>query len=247
MKRTIFTSLLAGIALHLLCNGLFAQGQKPVLNLSLKNVVDLAIAQSTSIKVVQNRNVKSFWRYKNFQTSFRPQLILSGDLPNYSHTTQPVTQPDGSIEFKQVSNAQMFANLSLSQSIPFSGTSIYAASSVYRIQDFNNANVEFSGTPVTIGFVQPVFSYNWMKWSKRTEPLLYEESEKDFIESVEDIALNATRRFFNYLRIQTDYNLAQSNLKNSNDNLKIAGENSGPFRKTIFQGSGFRLSMRQNP
>ena len=223
MKRKVIAGLLAGIGLYLLCTGTScAQDQKPTLSLSLKNVVDLAIAQSTSIKVVQNRDIRSYWRYKNFQTGFRPQLILSGDLPNYSHTTQPVTQPDGSIEFKQVSNAQMFANLALSQSIPFSGTSIYAASSIYRIQDFKNGKVDFSGAPVTIGFVQPVFSYNWMKWSKRTEPLLYEESEKDFIESIEEISLNAAYRFFNYLRIQTNYNLAESNLKNSNDNLKIA-------------------------
>jgi outer membrane protein len=223
MKRTYVAILFAGMGLQLLCTEISnAQTRKPALALSLKNVVDLAIAQSTSIKVVQNRNVRSYWRFKNFQTGFRPQLILNGDLPNYSHTTQPVTQPDGSIEFKQVSNAQMFANLALSQSIPFSGTSIYAASSVYRIQDFNNNNVEFSGNPISIGFVQPVFSYNWMRWARRTEPLIYEESVKDYLESIEEISLNATYRFFNYLRIQTNYNLAESNLRNSNDNLKIA-------------------------
>jgi outer membrane protein len=223
MKRTYVAILFTGMGLQLLCTEISnAQTRKPALALSLKNVVDLAIAQSTSIKVVQNRNVRSYWRFKNFQTGFRPQLILNGDLPNYSHTTQPVTQPDGSIEFKQVSNAQMFANLALSQSIPFSGTYIYAASSVYRIQDFNTSNIEFSGTPISIGFVQPVFSYNWMRWARRTEPLIYEESMKDFIESIEEISLTATYWFFNYLRIQTNYNLAESNLKNSNDNLKIA-------------------------
>jgi outer membrane protein TolC len=45
---------------------------------------------------------------------------------------------------------------------------------------------------------------------------------KDYIESIEDISLAATYRFFTYLRVQTNYNLAESNLKNSNDNLKIA-------------------------
>jgi len=217
--------LLFGIGLHLLYNGnIEAQSEEPnlSLSLSLKNVVDLAITQSTSIKYVQNRDVRSYWRWKNFQTGFRPQLILSGDLPNYTKSTAPITQPDGSIEFKDVSNAQMFANLSLSQSIAATGTQIYAASSVYRIEDFNSNNVEFSGTPLSIGFVQPVFSYNWMKWYKRTEPLVYEEAMRDFIESVEEISLNAAYRFFAFLRIQTNLKLATSNLKNSNDNLKIA-------------------------
>ncbi len=190
--------------------------------LSLKNVVDLAITQSSSIRYVQNRNVNYYWRWRNFETRFRPQLTLKGDLPNYTHSTSPITQPDGSIKFKQVSNARVSSIVSLSQSIPQLGTSVYAATSIYRVQDFRNNTTEFSGTPFSIGFTQPVFAYNWMKWSKKTEPLLYEEANKDFIESVEEIALNATRRFFRYLKVQTNYALAESNLKNSQDNLNIA-------------------------
>ena len=223
MGKRITSIFLLGMGLQLICNqNLSAQSTDIKLSLGLKDIVNLAIAQSTSMKYVQNRNVNYYWRYQNFRTGFRPQLILNGDLPNYNHTTEPITQPDGSVEFKQVSNLQMFANVALSQSIPQTGTYIYAASSVYRIEDFFQNNVEFSGTPISIGFVQPVFAYNHMKWSRRTEPLLYEESTKDFIESIEEISLRATRYFFNYLRIQTNFNLAQNNLKNSNVNLKIA-------------------------
>jgi outer membrane protein len=192
------------------------------IQLNLKNVVDMAITQSSSVKYVQNTNVNYYWRWQNFQTRFRPQLTLTGDLPNYTHSTTPVTQPDGSIQFKQVSNAQTSANVSLSQSIPITGTSVYAATSVYRIQDFNNKTVEFSGSPFLIGFVQPIFAYNWMKWSRKTEPLLYDRAQKLFVEEIEEISLNATERFFRYLRVQTQYNLAKNNLKNSRDNLKIA-------------------------
>jgi outer membrane protein len=223
MGKRITSILFLGMGLSIFCSpDILSQDEALKLSLSLKDVVNLAIAQSTSMKNVQNRNVNYYWRYQNFRTGFRPQLILNGDLPNYNHTTEPITQPDGSVEFKQVSNIQMFANLALSQSIPITGTYIYAASSVYRIEDFYSSNVEFSGTPVSIGFIQPVFAYNSMKWSRRTEPLIYEESTKDFIESIEEISLRATRYFFQYLRIQTNFNLAESNLKNSNDNLKIA-------------------------
>jgi hypothetical protein len=93
---------------------------------------------------------------------------------------------------------------------------------MYRIQDFIKNSVEFSGSPFQIGLYQPVFAYNYMKWSKKTEPLVYEEAQKEFVESVEQIALAATQKFFRYLQIQTSFNLAQSNLKNSEDNLRIA-------------------------
>ncbi len=195
---------------------------KNQVKLSLKNVVDMAITQSSSIKYAQNTNVNYYWRWRNFETRFRPQLTLRGDLPNYTHSTSAVTQPDGSIKFKQVSNARVSSVVSLSQSIPQLGTSVYAATSIYRVQDFRNSTTEFSGSPFSIGFTQPVFAYNWMKWSKKTEPLIYEEANKNFIESVEEIALNATWRFFRYLKVQTNYALAESNLKNSQDNLNIA-------------------------
>ena len=199
-----------------------AQENDSVISLSLRNIVDLAITKSSAVKYAQNQNENAYWRYRNYQARFRPQLTLTGDLPNYTHTTTPVTQPDGSIKFQQVSNAQTSANLSLNQSIPQLGTSIYAATSLYRVQDFRNNTTDFSGSPFSVGFVQPIFSYNWMKWYKKEEPLAYEQATKDYVQSIEEIALNATRKFFSYLKIQTNYNLAENNLKNSEDNLKIA-------------------------
>jgi len=193
-----------------------------LLSLSLRNVVDLAISQSSSVKYAQNRDVNFYWRWKNHQTRFRPQLTLSGDLPDYENQTKPIVQPDGSIKFNNVSQLETDARLSLSQPIPILGANIYAASGVVRLQDFRNNTVGFSGYPISIGITQPLFAYNWMKWTRMTEPLVYEEAQKNFLENIEEIAFRATALFFNYLRIQTDFSLAESNLKNSRDNLKIA-------------------------
>lgn len=201
---------------------ILAQDSFETLKLSLDDVIDLAKKQSPSIKYYQNTNVNYYWRWKNFQANFRPRLSISGELPDYRQTNEPITQPDGSIKFQQISQLRTSTNLALSQIIPHTGTTIYGASSLYRVQDFNNDEIEWSGAPFYIGFVQPLFAFNWWKWSRKTEPLVYEESQKRYIESVERVALNSTRRFFNYLRIQTNYSLASSNLKNSEDNLKIA-------------------------
>ena len=74
-----FTSiLLLGMGLLVMCNQQLSAQDLIKLNLGLKDVVNLAIAQSTSIKYVQNRNVNYYWRYQNFRTGFRPQLILNG-------------------------------------------------------------------------------------------------------------------------------------------------------------------------
>ncbi len=199
-----------------------AQDSLLVVSLSLKNVVDLAISQSSSVKYMQNQDVNYYWRWKNHQTRFRPQLTLSGDLPDFENQTKPITQPDGSIKFNQVTQLETSAQLAINQPIPLLGASVYAATGITRLQDFNNNTVGFSGYPVSVGIYQPLFAYNWMKWTRMTEPLVYEEAQKRFIESIEEISYNATARFFNYLKIQTNYSLAESNLKNSRDNLKIA-------------------------
>ena len=192
------------------------------LGLSLRNVVELAITQSSALKYAQNQHVSYYWRYRNFTKQFLPNLVLSGTLPNYTQSTVPVTQPDGSIEFKQVSYLSNSSNLSLNQYIPLTGTQIYASTTLSRVQDYNKNSTLFSGSPFSIGFNQPIFAYNWMKWSKKTEPMIYDESQKNFVQTIEGIAYNATSYFFNYLRIQTNYNLAKSSYDNSSDNLKIA-------------------------
>ncbi len=221
MKNRTMWGFVTVLALLIISGPLPGQ-ERQIVSLSLKNVVDLAISQSSSVKYTQNQDVNYYWRWKNHQTRFRPQLTLSGDLPNFENQTKPITQPDGGIIFNQVTQLETSAQLAISQPIPQLGATVYAASGIVRLQDFNNNTVGFSGFPVSVGIAQPLFAYNWMKWSRMTEPLVYEEAQKRFIESIEEISYNATARFFNYLKIQTDYALAESNLANSQDNLKIA-------------------------
>jgi len=213
------------------------------ISLSLRNVVDLAISQSSAVKYVQNQDVNYYWRWKNHQTRFRPQLMLSGSLPDFENQTKPITQPDGSIEFNQVTQLETSAQLAISQPIPMLGANVYAATGITRLQDFDNGTVGFSGFPVSVGISQPLFAYNWMKWTRMTEPLVYEEAQKRFVESIEEISYNATARFFNYLKIQTNYSLATSNLANSKDNLRIAEVKKGLGKISENDFSRIQLSV----
>ncbi|MCK5135845.1 MAG: hypothetical protein KAR19_08685 [Bacteroidales bacterium] len=79
--------------------GLFGQGAL-VVSLSLRNVVDLAISQSSSVKYIQNRDVNFYWRWKNHQTRFRPQLTLSGSLPDFENQTIELIIPLDMFLFK---------------------------------------------------------------------------------------------------------------------------------------------------
>ena len=218
MRILTLTFLLSWLVL----GQLYAQQDDSIsYKLTLDDVIDMAITQSSAVKYAQNSNVNYYWSYKNYKSRFRPQLVLNGRLPDYRHTTQAITQPDGSIQFKQVSRLAASSSLSLNQSIPQLGTNIWAQTSVYGNKNLSQNDLSFSGSPFVIGFSQPL-GYNWMKWYRKTEPMIYDEAQKRFIEEIEQISLNATTRYFSYLSVQTNYNLAESNLRNSQNNLKIA-------------------------
>ncbi|MGE5428558.1 MAG: TolC family protein [Methylococcaceae bacterium] len=191
-------------------------------NLSLQDVVSLAIEKSIDFKYAQNQNVRYYWRYKNFKTYNLPKLVLKGEAPNFAQSYEEVQQDDGSFKFKRINSLRTNASLSLNQSISLTGTYIYASTSAYRLQDFNTDSVGFSGSPLSFGFSQPIFAYNWLKWQKKMEPLVYDEGQKTYIQRIEEISLNTMYKFFTYLSVQTNYNLAESALKNSTINLKIA-------------------------
>ena len=192
------------------------------LKLSLRNVVDLAINQSSSVKNQQNRYENSYWRWKNFQAQFRPQLVLYGDLPNFYQGIKPTTQNDGSVKFTETHYLQNTASLAVNQIIPQTGTNISFKSALLRRQDYRWDYTNFQGNPYLLEVKQPIFAYNYYKWKKKTEPLLYTEAQKYYTESIEEISIKATSKFFQYLTVQTNYKLAENNLNNSKDNLRIA-------------------------
>jgi hypothetical protein len=65
---------------------IYCQDSIPKVTLSLKNVVDLAIKQSSAVKYAQNQNVSYYWRYQNYSKKFLPQLKLASNLPIYKNT-----------------------------------------------------------------------------------------------------------------------------------------------------------------
>lgn len=213
-------------AVIVLISMMFAQGvnaQDTIrYSLDLEDVVTLAIEQSSDVKYAQNTNVNYYWRYKNYKTQNMPKLVLSGDLPTFVNSIEAIGQDNGSTVFQKVHSLTTSARLSLAQSIALTGTYISASTSATRFQDYIQNSIQYNGSPMSFSFYQPIFAINWLKWQKKIEPLVYDEAQRSFIETIESISLNSVYRFFRFLLVQTNYNLAESNLKNSTNNLKIA-------------------------
>src|SRR5690606_25104811 len=158
-----------------------------------------AKAQSTAALRAQTNKENSFWRYRVYKSDFNPQLRLRGTIPSYSQSVNSVTQPDGSIEFREVKQNMVELGLGLEQVIAPTGGMLAVNSSSNRFDNFlasEGLRARYSGVPVNIQLNQPLFAFNPYKWDKMIQPLLFEESKRGYVEQMEQISGIAAQLFF---------------------------------------------------
>ncbi|WP_119081139.1 TolC family protein [Chitinophaga alhagiae] len=192
--------------------------------LSLLQVVDMAKAGSIASRQAATVKETKYWEWRSFRSNYQPQLALTGTLPGYRKSFSPVLQPNGTIEFKPVHNNNSTLNLAFSQGITATGGTIYGATELQRFDDFDRKSTLYNGIPYTLGYSQPLFQFNTLKWDKKTEPLRYEESRQQYIADMEEVAITASGYFFDLLLAQVNFQIAETNLANTRQIQRIADE-----------------------
>ena len=218
MSKTLFCTIFS--TLFFLSS--YAQYNDDLFELMLKDVVQLAKEQSTAALAAETRKERFYWLYRSYLSEYKPRLVLSGDLPDFTRNIEPITQEDGSIVYQPVSQNDTRLNLDATQSIGYTGTEFFLRSSVFRFDDFDRDIVRYSGNPAVIGVRQPLFQFNSLQWNRKIEPLRYEESQREYVEELETIALEATARFFDLLLAQVSMEVAQKNVANNDTIYRIA-------------------------
>lgn len=212
--RNLFPLL---IVLFQVC-GALAQVRK----LSLDEVVQQARTQSIASKQAVTQKKTNYWQYRSFLADYKPQLSLTGTLPGFTRSYIEVVQPDGTVSFQQVSKNNSLLNLSLSQSIAWTGGTVYVQQQMQRFDDFQGDVTRYNGIPFEVGFKQPLFQFNPLKWDRKIQPLKYQEGSQQFIQSLEQVALNATGYYFDLLVAQVNLQIAEKNRSNNDTLFKIA-------------------------
>jgi outer membrane protein len=199
----------------------FCEGGDTV-RLSLKDVVEMAKGNSIAAKQATTTRETKYWQWRNYKSNYQPQLSLSGNLPGYTKSDIQVLQPNGTILFQPVHDDNSQLTLNFSQSITATGATIYGMTQLQRFDDFDRNSVLYNGVPYAIGFSQPLGQYNSLKWDKKIQPLLYNESRQAYIEAQEQIAITATGYFFDLLLAQVNLQISETNYANTQSILKIA-------------------------
>jgi outer membrane protein len=202
--------------------GAFCSPGADTVKLTLQQVVDMAKKNSIAAKQATTVRETKYWQWRSYRSNYQPQLSLSGTLPGYSKTYTQVLQPNGTILFQPIHNDNSSLQLDFSQSITATGGTIYGTTQLQRFDDFDRNNVLYNGVPYALGYSQPLFQFNALKWDKRIEPLKFNESKQAYIESQEQISITVSGYFFDLLLAQVNLQIAETNFANTQKILKIA-------------------------
>lgn len=217
------TGLLSIILLTAVCNAA-AQPQSDTLVLTLQQVVAMAKERSIAARQAATARETKYWQWRTYRSNYQPQLSLSGTLPGYSKTFAQVLQPDGTILFQPIHNNNSLLNLSFSQSIAATGGVIFGTTQLQRFDDFDRDRTLYNGAPYAVGYSQPLWQFNALKWDKRIEPLKFNESRQAYIEDLEGAGIRASGYFFDLLLAQVNLQTAETNLINTQKIIAIANE-----------------------
>ncbi len=209
----IVTSLYALILIGTLSSAqAVAQGTANLGTLDLEECIAIAQNQSPVARSARYALIASKWQYRSFRADLRPSLTFSGDAPNYSRSFRQYFI-DGETHYAYTTQSDASANLSINQNILMTGGTLSLSTGISRLGVFKGENTQlWQSTPLVVGFRQPLFQFNNLKWQNQLEPLRYTIAQKQYVEEMEQIAVTVTQRFF-------DVYLARINLENAEFNV----------------------------
>lgn len=181
---------------------------------------------ATSAAGIQARAAREggYWSFRAYQANYRPQLALAGTVPNFSRAITPVVQPDGTTAFQAVRINNSNLGVTLTQNIGLTGAQVVVGSQVQRFDDFNREERRYNNQPFILALTQPLGYFNALKWDRRIAPLLYQETQRQYLEDREAIAQRVTELYFDVLLQQVNATVAGQNAQATAELLRVGRE-----------------------
>ncbi|HQG56942.1 MAG TPA: TolC family protein, partial [Bacteroidales bacterium] len=199
-----------------------AQAVKKVM--TLDEVIKVAEDQSPSALIAKHRFRASYWQYRSFKAQYLPSLTLTGTVPDFFNGLERVWDSrDTAWKYFATNTVSSTGSLSLSQAIGPLGTVISLSSDLTLYKDIEkNLPVNYITNPVSININQPIRRYNTLKWQAKIEPLLYEMAKKEYLNTIEEVHMNAVQNFFMLALAQINKQIAEMNYSNADTLYRIA-------------------------
>lgn len=199
------------------------QAQTETKNLTLEQVIDIASQQSLDAFRNRNMYLASYWEFRNFKADNLPSLSLQATPLDFNRSMQRVYNYElNRDEYRPREFLNSDLALLLNQNVGFLGGTIFARSELNLSQNLGGEKLKtWNSTPVSIGYSQSLNGFNQLKWRSKIEPVKFEKAKQQYIQSKEQLAINATRRFFDLVDAQIEVSIATTNLSNADTLYRI--------------------------
>lgn len=196
MKKKVI-SLFMVIALSMTA-GAQTQIKEHRRSITLDEAIVIARTQSVDAAVALNELKTAYWEYRTFRANLLPEMNLKATLPSYNKKYNSYQQEDGTYTYVRNNNLQMSGELSIDQSIWFTGGTLSLNSSLDFLKQLDgDKSKRYMSVPIALTLNQPIFGVNNIKWDRRIEPVRYAEAKASFLSATE----NVTRTTINYFSI----------------------------------------------
>ncbi|MGD9978178.1 MAG: TolC family protein [Bacteroidales bacterium] len=200
----------------------YTYSQKPVNRLTLDDVIQLAKDQSPQAILAKHRFRAAYWEYRTYKAEFLPSITMNATAVDYNRALIGNLQDDGTYSYVDVDKNTSSLGFTMNQNIGLTGGNFYVNTSLDRNDYFKTDSTAYKSVPYQIGFTQPIYGFNTLKWKKKIEPIKYEEARQNYIQTLENISMEASGLFFDLILAQQNLKTANLNYANSDTLYKIA-------------------------
>lgn len=204
-----------------ICSSSFSQ---ETVQYSLEDVIKIAREQSPDAQIAKHRYRRSYWSFRTFKATYLPGIRLNATLPNLNRSINAVPSQDGSTVFTLQNLMSYSASLSVNQKLGFSGGEVFLSTGIQRLDNTKNDTTvsQYLTNMINIGIRQPIFHYNPYKWDKKIEPMRFEEAQRLYVETREQVAVTTVSHFFSLLLAQIQVDISKKNQSNYDTLFRIA-------------------------
>jgi outer membrane protein TolC len=190
--------------------------QEKNIKLTLQEVIGIASSQSIDAFRQKNMYLSSYWGYKYYKADRLPSLSINSNPFSYNNSfLRSYSAEDSAYHYTKSKNITTNGGLRMAQNVGLTGGRFSVGSDLEMNKDILADKQTFISNPLIVGYSQTVNGFNRMKWSAKIEPLKFERAKKDLIQSMEDIAVKATSKFFGMIDAQIEINISNTNLANA--------------------------------
>ncbi|QTE23543.1 TolC family protein [Polaribacter cellanae] len=208
--------IVLGIYFLLSCIKISAQEQQVISisqNITLNNVLELARKNSLDIFKAKRNYGVSYWKFRSYKSSLLPKIDFNSRPFTFNSALIERYDSEQNIDvFRQQQTINSYANISATQNIRATGTSLFISSSFNRLENFGDFETKsYNVTPVRIGLVQPIMAFNSFKWEQKTAPLEFQKAKQDFLYELQITNLKAVNLFFSWALASKKVEIAKEN------------------------------------